>query len=56
MGHETTIRANLAKVYVLISESVNPERMELANQKLEEVLGILSGTVPLPVITSEERG
>lgn len=59
MGHETTIRANLAKVYVMISNSeMNPERMRVASEKLEEAIGILNGTLPLPapMAQSEERG
>jgi hypothetical protein len=57
MNHETAIRTNLAKVYLLISKGeIDPERMELANSKMEQVLEILSGTAPLQVTKNEERG
>lgn len=51
MGHETALRTNMAKVYVLISASeACPERMELASAKMAEIISILDGSAPLPQV------
>ena len=49
MNHETSLRTNLAKIYVLLSRSeIDQERLEFANLKMAEVVGILDRTIPIP--------
>lgn len=56
MNEEGLLRSNLSRVFVILSEkNVDPERMRIASEKMEEVVGILCGRVPLPV-TEGERG
>lgn len=48
MNHETEIRARLAKLYVVISNCEHdPDRMEAAEKKLSEAIGILEGRIPV---------
>lgn len=54
MNHETEIRARLAKLYVVISScEASPERMEAAEKKLSEAIGILEGRLPVAVEVEE---
>jgi hypothetical protein len=54
MNEEGDLRESLSKVYVLLSRKVvDPERMKAANEKMDEVIGILSGLVPLAVAEGE---
>lgn len=55
MDPETEVRSKLAKMYVLISsDSATPARLKAASEKLSEVLGILTGVIPVPVPQGEE--
>lgn len=54
MDYEAEFRAAISKVYVILSkENVDPERMRVAGEKMEEVIGILNGSLPLPVAEGE---
>lgn len=56
MDYEAELRTAISKVYVILSkENMDPERMKVAGEKIEEAIGILNGTLPLPV-TEGERG
>lgn len=55
MNHETEIRARLAKLYVVISNcDAAPERMEAAEKKLSEAIGILEGRIPVEMEEGEK--
>jgi hypothetical protein len=54
MDYEAELRAAISKVYVILSKkNMDPERMKVAGEKMEEVIGILGGTLPLPVVEGE---
>lgn len=55
MNNETEIRARLAKLYVVISScEADPERMQAAERKLSEAIGILEGRIPVEMEEGEK--